>query len=77
MAMVFYVAIVDSKGNTVLVTEAILDSWSLLWRRANEEFKIKLQKDDDLKQFFGQMFHVWDGNHRLQAWMPIINRDHS
>jgi hypothetical protein len=22
------------------------------------------------------MFHVWDDNHRIQAWMPIINNDH-
>jgi hypothetical protein len=21
------------------------------------------------------MFMVWDGNHRLQAWLPIINED--
>jgi hypothetical protein len=20
------------------------------------------------------MFHVWDGNHRLQAWFPYIER---
>ena len=23
------------------------------------------------------MFHVWDGNHRLQAWLPVINKYHS
>jgi hypothetical protein len=22
------------------------------------------------------MFMVWDGNHQLQAWLPIINEDH-
>jgi hypothetical protein len=22
------------------------------------------------------MFMVWDGNHRLQAWLPIINNEH-
>jgi hypothetical protein len=22
------------------------------------------------------MFMVWDGNHRLHAWLPIINNEH-
>jgi hypothetical protein len=26
--------------------------------------------------FSGKMFMVWDGNHRLQAWLSIINDDH-
>jgi hypothetical protein len=29
-----------------------------------------------LRVFSGKMFMVWDGNHRLQAWLPIINDDH-
>ena len=74
---VFYVALEDNEGRTVPVTQDISDSWSPLWKSANEAFESELQKDDVLKQFSGQMFHVWDGNHRLQAWMPIINRDHS
>ena len=27
--------------------------------------------------FSGKMFMVWDGNHWLQAWLSIINDDHS
>ena len=36
-----------------------------------------LQIDEDLKVFSGKIFMVWDGNHRLQAWLPIINQDHT
>jgi hypothetical protein len=25
----------------------------------------------------GKMFHVWDGNHMLQAWFPYINEVHA
>lgn len=35
-----------------------------------------LQADPVLAQFSNKMFFVWDGNHRLQAWMPIINDKH-
>lgn len=41
-----------------------------------DEFKRMLTADLVLKVFCGKMFHVWDGNHRVQAWMPIINNDH-
>ena len=45
--------------------------------RANDAFKNILQINEDLKVFFGKMFMVWTGNHRLQTWLPIINRDHT
>ena len=35
-----------------------------------------MQKNEDLMQFLGLMFHVWDGNYRFQAWLPIIDGDH-
>lgn len=74
---VFYVALENNDGNTVDVTDAIIESWSANWVRANDAFEKELQKDDDLRIFSGKMFMVWDGNHRLQAWLPIINRDHA
>jgi hypothetical protein len=41
----------------------------------NAEFEHLLQSNDDLQVFSSKMFMVWDGNHRLQAWLPIINED--
>ena len=59
------------------VTDNIIDSWSEIWVRANDAFEKILQVDKDLKVFSSKMFMVWDRNHRLQAWLPIINRDHT
>lgn len=74
---VFYVALENNEGKTMDVTDNIIDSWSENWVRANDAFEKILQADEDLKVFSGKMFMVWDGNHRLQAWLPIINRDHT
>lgn len=38
-------------------------------RQRFEEFMLV---DLDLKSLFGRMFFMWDGNHRLQAWMPYF-----
>jgi hypothetical protein len=40
---------------------------------ANAAFEKELENDEDLKVFCGKMFMVWDGNHCLQAWLPIID----
>lgn len=73
---VFYVALQDNVGRIVDVSEAETKSWSKLWIEANEAFEAELEKEEAWRPFRGKMFHVWDGNHRLAAWMPIINRDH-
>ena len=36
-----------------------------------------LRSDETWKQLTNKMFHVWDGNHRLGAWLPIINQGHA
>jgi hypothetical protein len=38
-----------------------------MWRKKNHEFEDFLQKDLDLIGLSSKMFHVWDGNHKLQA----------
>lgn len=73
----FYVALENNFGVTVDVTPEITGSWSAHWVKVNEQFEKRLLEDDDLKVFSNKMFMVWDGNHRLQAWMPIIDRDHA
>jgi hypothetical protein len=61
---------------TKVVTDEIIATWSESWISMNAEFEHLLQSDADLQVFSGKMFMVWDGNHRLQAWLPIINEDH-
>ena len=64
-------------GHTNDVTPSVVAKWSTEWKEVNDEFEKKLLADDDLKIFSGKMFMVWDGNHRLQAWMPIIEQFHA
>lgn len=73
----FYVALEDNHGVTREVTTAISDKWSEEWRLRNDEFEQTLLADEQLKVFSNKMFMVWDGNHRLQAWLPIIDEFHS
>ncbi len=47
-----------------------------MWRKKNHEFEDFLQKDPNLIELSSKMFHVWDGNHRLQPWFPYIERAH-
>ena len=73
----FYVALEDHHGHTNDVTPSVVAKWSTEWKEVNEEFKKKLLADDDLNIFSNKMFIVWNGNHRLQAWMPIIEQFHT
>jgi hypothetical protein len=74
---VFYLSLEDNEGRTKVVTDEIIATWSESWISVNAEFEHLLQSDADLQVFLGKMFMVWDGNHRLQAWLSIINEDHS
>ena len=74
---VFYVAIENDEGKTMEVTSAIMSTWSENWMKSNNEFEYFLKADADLRGFSNKIFFVWDGNHRLQVWLPIINKDHA
>jgi hypothetical protein len=58
------------------ISDDIWASWSLLWQEANVEFDFMLQNDSNLAQFVGKMFFVWEGNHRLTAWLRQIKKNH-
>jgi hypothetical protein len=45
-------------------------------RKKNHEFEDFLQKDPNLIELSSKMFHVWDGNYRLQPWFPYIEWVH-
>ena len=70
-------ALENNEGKIIDFTDSIIESWSENWVRTNDDFKKILQADEDLKVFHGKMFVLSDGNHYLQAWLPIINRDHT
>lgn len=74
---VFYVALENNDSKNMDVTPDIITLWSPHWVNVNAEFESMLAAHLVLKVFCGKMFHVRDGNHKIQAWMPIINNDHS
>jgi hypothetical protein len=43
------------------------NSWDGHWKVVNDELEEFLQSKTSLHHLIGKMFHVWDGNHRLQA----------
>ena len=70
---VFYISIFDDSQKTQDVSEEVMAGWSPLWQQANDAFEAELREDDDYIQFQGKLFFVWEGNHRLAAWMRYIN----
>ncbi len=50
--------------------------WNWHWMSKNERFETTLLVNHDLKSFSECMFFVWNGNHRLQAWLLYINHLH-
>lgn len=73
---VLYVSLYNNFEKTMDVTEEEIARWSPHWQRVNEEFEKELMADVDLAQLRGKMFYVWDGNHRVSAWMRHITNCH-
>jgi hypothetical protein len=71
-----YVSIYNNLDEVLHVSDDIKSSWSPLWQEANAEFDAILQRDADLASFVDKMFYVWEGNHRLTAWMRHISSHH-
>ena len=74
---VLYVSIAKNDGSCLDVTDETFSSWNQHWQRANQRFEEELDKDKDLLKFKGKMFYVWEGNHRVTAWLRHIERHHS
>ena len=73
---VLYVSIYNDRAETLDVTSNMYDSWSGFWQSANDRFAAELDADPDLARFFGKMFYVWEGNHRVTAWWRHVNHFH-
>jgi hypothetical protein len=74
---VMYISMYNNDKQTRDVTDEVMAKWSPLWRDANDAFEFELQSDEDWSQFSGKMFFVWEGNHRLSAWLRHINKHHA
>ena len=74
---VFYVSTTSYQLQEKEVTDDARSAWSSLWQIEERKFEERLQSDPDLLKYSNKMFHVWDGNHRLKAWMPYIEDCHA
>ena len=73
---VFHVSMYNDKAKLLDISSNISDFWSGLWRFANNRFEAELAIDLDLAIFSGNIFYVWEGNHRLPTWWRHINNFH-
>ena len=72
----FYVLTTSYSLQEMEVTDDIRQSWSTLWQEQDAIFEHRLSRNPALSRFSNKMFFVWDGNHRLKAWMPYISECH-
>ncbi len=57
-----------------LMSQNVESSWRLVRKEKTDRFEEFLY--EDFRPLYRQMFHVWDENHRLQAWFPYIQKVH-
>lgn len=74
---VLYVSLYDDGDKDLLVDDKIVTSWNSHWVDANDCFESDLAQDPQLHQFKGKMFYVYEGNHRITAWMRHIADHHN
>ena len=68
-AAVFYVSTTNFMNTERLVTADERAAWRPHWSQRDWEF---LLGDPELRSLSNKYFFVWDGNHRLIAWMEFI-----
>jgi hypothetical protein len=74
---VLYVSPFDITDKDLAVREDDAIWSNPLWKSANNEFEEYLSSDPDLHQFRNKYFYVYEGNHRVTAWMGYIHKYHS
>ncbi len=73
---VFYVSFKNIHDEIENVTIEKEMSWSSTWRFVNDKFEAFLDTKPTLSHLKAKFFHVWDGNHQLEVWLPYINQMH-
>jgi hypothetical protein len=74
---VLYVSPFDITDKDLAVREDDAIWSNPLWKSANNEFEKYLSSDPDFYQFRNKYFYVYEGNHRVTAWMGYIHKYHS
>ncbi len=75
-AAVFYLSTTDEHGLIHTFSDEEKQTWNAHWRAADARFEEFLRTKPSLQHLSNAKFFVCDGNHRLQAWMKVISRDH-
>ena len=52
------------------VSQEIIEDWDDIWKEMSEEFDREIA-GTCWADLIGKMLYVWDGNHRLFAWMVV------
>ncbi len=58
----------EKKGHIV---DEYIDDWDDMWKAQSMDFDAECDQVEEFKQLKGKMFFVFDGNHRLNAWMEV------
>lgn len=72
-----YVSPYNNVDAVMPVSDDIKASWSSLWQEASDALDDMFLQDSDVAHLAGNIFYVWEGNHRVTAWWRHINKHHS
>lgn len=67
----FYVVPTDSEGEDLFISEEEKVSWDDVWKQQDLEFERDCDRHESFKFLKSRKFSVFDGNHRLFAWMEV------
>lgn len=68
----FLVSIKKANEPELEVSDLDLQEWGPIWRSINAGFEEEVLRSDEWSHLSNKKFIVWDGNHRVQAWMEKI-----
>ena len=71
-AAIFYVSTTNFLDNEQLVTTDKRSAWGPHWHQRDWKFEEFLLGNLKLRSLSNKYFFVWDGNHKLMAWMEFI-----
>ena len=70
----FIVFVVSSKGESILVTPHIQQTWDIHWQTVDKEFEGDLKGKKNQAFLSSKMLFLWEGNHCTLAWMELISK---
>jgi hypothetical protein len=73
---VFYVSLINEKGEERSVSDEERVSWGPLWNEENIKFELFFEATPALSSLKNQMFFICDSTHSYKAWTGCIERLH-